>query len=159
MANLYELSEAFKELSNQDELDQTSLKDTLDSIQAEMNVKVDNIVNWRRETLGDIDVIDKEVKRLQNLKKQKQNLTDRLRDYLKEMLETQEVDSYRTATNHIYKRKNGASKNIIDEKLIPKDYWLSQAPKLNSKQLIDDLKAGKDIPGVELKVTESLVIK
>ena len=36
------------------------------------------------------------------------------------MLETQEVDSYRTATNHIYKRKNGASKNIIDEKLIPK---------------------------------------
>ncbi|QHK41161.1 siphovirus Gp157 family protein [Staphylococcus aureus] len=159
MANLYELSEAFKELSNQDELDQTLLKDTLDSIQAEMNVKVDNIVNWRRETLGDIDVIDKEIKRLQNLKKQKQNLTDRLRDYLKEMLETQEVDSYRTATNYIYKRKNGASKNIIDEKLIPNDYWLSQAPKLNSKQLIDDLKAGKDIPGVELKVTESLVIK
>lgn len=105
MANLYELSEAFKELSNQDELDQTLLKDTLDSIQAEMNVKVDNIVNWRRETLGDIDVIDKEIKRLQNLKT-KQNLTDRLRDYLKEMLETQEVDSYRTATNHIYKRKN-----------------------------------------------------
>ncbi|MEB7457772.1 siphovirus Gp157 family protein [Staphylococcus aureus] len=159
MANLYELSEAFKELSNQDELDPTLLKDTLDSIQAEMNVKVDNIVNWRRETLGDIDVIDKEIKRLQNLKKQKQNLTDRLRDYLKEMLETQEADSYRTATNHIYKRKNGASKNIIDEKLIPNDYWLSQAPKLNSKQLIDDLKAGKDIPGAELKVTESLVIK
>ncbi|HEA6725378.1 TPA: siphovirus superfamily, partial [Staphylococcus aureus] len=42
MSNLYELSEAFKELSNQDELDQTLLKDTLDSIQAEMNVKVDN---------------------------------------------------------------------------------------------------------------------
>ncbi|HEK7043998.1 TPA: siphovirus Gp157 family protein, partial [Staphylococcus aureus] len=81
MANLYELSEAFKEMSNQDELDPTLLKDTLDSIKAEMNVKVDNIVNWRRETLGDIDVIDKEIKRLQNLKKQKQNLTDRLRDY------------------------------------------------------------------------------
>ena len=106
MANLYELSEAFKEMSNQDELDPTLLKDTLDSIKAEMNVKVDNIVNWRRETLGDIDVIDKEIKRLQNLKT-KQNLTDRLRDYLKEMLETQEVDSYRTATNHIYKRKTG----------------------------------------------------
>ena len=109
MANLYELSEAFKEMSNQDELDPTLLKDTLDSIKAEMNVKVDNIVNWRRETLGDIDVIDKEIKRLQNLKT-KQNLTDRLRDYLKEMLETQEVDSYRTATNHIYKRKTGLVK-------------------------------------------------
>ena len=33
-----------------DELDPTLLKDTLDSIKAEMNVKVDNIVNWRRET-------------------------------------------------------------------------------------------------------------
>lgn len=128
MANLYELSEAFKEMSNQDELDQTLLKDTLDSIQAEMNVKVDNIVNWRRETLGDIDVIDKEIKRLQNLKKQKQNLTDRLKDYLKEMLETQEVDSYRTATNHIYKRKNGASKNIIDEKTYSKGLLAITSP-------------------------------
>ena len=61
MANLYELSEAFKEMSNQDELDPL-LKDTLDSIKAEMNVKVDNIVNWRRETLGDIDVIEKKLR-------------------------------------------------------------------------------------------------
>ncbi|HGZ8244940.1 TPA: siphovirus superfamily, partial [Staphylococcus aureus] len=44
MANLYELSEAFKGMSNQDELDPTLLKDTLDSIKAEMNVKVENIV-------------------------------------------------------------------------------------------------------------------
>ncbi|MGT0185582.1 siphovirus Gp157 family protein [Staphylococcus aureus] len=145
MANLYELSEAFKEMSNEDELDQTLLKDTSDSIQAEMNVKVDNIVNWRRETSGDIDVIDKEIKRLQNLKKQKTNLTDTIKRYLKEYLETQEVDSYRTATNHIYKRKNGASKNIIDEKLYSKGLLAITSPKLNSKQLIDDLKAGKDI--------------
>ncbi|MBA8777705.1 siphovirus superfamily, partial [Staphylococcus schleiferi subsp. coagulans] len=31
MSNLYELSEAFKELSSQEELDPTLLKDTLDS--------------------------------------------------------------------------------------------------------------------------------
>ncbi|MBT2813320.1 siphovirus Gp157 family protein [Staphylococcus coagulans] len=159
MSNLYELSEAFKELSNQEELNPTLLKDTLDSIQAEMNVKVDNIVNWRRDVLGDVEVIDKEIKRLQDLKKQKTNLCNRLKEYLKEMLDVQEVENYRTATNHIFKRKNGASKKIIDESLIPQDYWVSQAPKLNSKQLTDDLKAGKDIPGAELQVTESLVIK
>ncbi|MBO0387570.1 siphovirus Gp157 family protein [Staphylococcus simulans] len=161
MASLYNLSEGYKEVL--DKMDEgysfEDIKDTLDAIKADMDTKVDNIIGLKRSAEGDVEIIDKEIKRLQTLKKQKLNLADKLKGYLQEMLEVQELDNYRTSKNYVFKKRNAPSKSVTDEKLIPDEYWLSQAPKLNAKQLTDDLKAGKEVPGAELKVTESLVIK
>ncbi|VYT95769.1 siphovirus superfamily [Staphylococcus simulans] len=161
MASLYNLSEGYKEVL--DKMDEgysfEDIKDTLDAIKADMDTKVDNIIGLKRSAEGDVEIIDKEIKRLQTLKKQKLNLADKLKGYLQEMLEVQELDNYRTSKNYVFKKRNAPSKSVTDEKLIPDEYWLSQAPKLNAKQLTDDLKAGKEVPGAELKVTESLVIR
>ncbi|OHR53279.1 MULTISPECIES: siphovirus Gp157 family protein [unclassified Staphylococcus] len=161
MASLYNLSEGYKEVL--DKMDEgysfEDIKDTLDAIKADMDTKVDNIIGLKRSAEGDVEIIDKEIKRLQTLKKQKLNLADKLKGYLQDMLEVQELDNYRTSKNYVFKKRNAPSKSVTDEKLIPDEYWLSQAPKLNAKQLTDDLKAGKEVPGAELKVTESLVIR
>ncbi|MFR6531931.1 MAG: siphovirus Gp157 family protein [Staphylococcus simulans] len=161
MASLYNLSEDYKEVL--DKMDEgysfEDIKDTLDAIKADMDTKVDNIIGLKRSAEGDVEIIDKEIKRLQTLKKQKLNLADKLKGYLQDMLEVQELDNYRTSKNYVFKKRNAPSKSVTDEKLIPDEYWLSQAPKLNAKQLTDDLKAGKEVPGAELKVTESLVIR
>lgn len=161
MASLYNLSEGYKEVL--DKMDEgysfEDIKDTLDAIKADMDTKVDNIIGLKRSAEGDVEIINKEIKRLQTLKKQKLNLADKLKGYLQDMLEVQELTNYRTSKNYVFKKRNAPSKSVIDEKLIPKEYWLSQAPKLNAKQLTDDLKAGKEVPGAELKVTESLVIR
>ncbi|PTJ01755.1 siphovirus superfamily [Staphylococcus simulans] len=161
MASLYNLSEGYKEVL--DKMDEgysfEDIKDTLDAIKADMDTKVDNIIGLKRSAEGDVEIIEKEIKRLQTLKKQKLNLADKLKGYLQDMLEVQELTNYRTPKNYVFKKRNAPSKSITDEKLIPKEYWLSQAPKLNAKQLTDDLKAGKEVPGAELKVTESLVIR
>lgn len=161
MSNTYNLTQSYLEVLNK--LDEgysfEDLKDTLDSIEEELNIKVDNTIGLKRSVDADVETIDKEIKRLQAIKKQKANLSDRLKGYLLDMLDQRQLDKYRTSTNYIYKRSNGASKEVTDEKLIPKEYWVSQAPKLNSKQLVDDLKAGKDIPGAQLKQTVSLVVK
>lgn len=161
MASLYNLSEGYKEVL--DKMDEgysfEDIKDTLDAIKADMDTKVDNIIGLKRSAEGDVEIIDKEIKRLQTLKKQKLNLADKLKGYLQDMLEVQELDNYRTSKNYVFKKRNAPSKSVTDEKLIPDEYWLSQAPKLNAKRLTDDLKAGKEVPGAELKVTESLVIR
>lgn len=161
MASLYNLSEGYKEVL--DKMDEgysfEDIKDTLDAIKADMDTKVDNIIGLKRSAEGDVEIINKEIKRLQTLKKQKLNLADKLKGYLQEMLEVQELDNYRTSKNYVFKKRNAPSKSVTDERLIPDEYWLSQAPKLNAKQLTDDLKAGKEVPGAELKVTESLVIR
>ncbi|MFQ9546240.1 MAG: siphovirus Gp157 family protein, partial [Clostridium sp.] len=46
-----------------------------------------------------------------------------------------------------------------DEKLIPEEYWIEQAPVLDKKTLLAALKAGEEIPGVSIKQTESLRIR
>ena len=161
MSNIYQINDKFLSVLNMadEDVDPQVIQDTLDSIELELNEKVDNIVGLKRSVDSDVDAIDKELKRLQELKKSKVKFSDRLKGYLSDMLEQRQLDNYRTSKNYIYKRKNGASKDVVDESKIPKEYWVSQAPKLNSKMLTDDLKAGKEIPGAQLKQTVSLVVK
>ena len=69
MTNLYNLSTKHQQLLNM--LDEgysiEDLQDTLDSIEADMNTKVDNTVGLIRSIEADTDAIDKEIKRLQAL--------------------------------------------------------------------------------------------
>ena len=56
-------------------------------------------------------------------------------------------------------QKNPPSLNVDDEKLIPEEYWIEQAPVLDKKTLLAALKSGEEIPGVSIKQTESLRIR
>ncbi|ELJ9288500.1 siphovirus Gp157 family protein [Staphylococcus pseudintermedius] len=161
MSNIFEINEKYLEvleMANQD-VDPQIIEDTLESIESELHEKIDNTIGLKRSVDGDIDVIDKEIKRLQGLKKQKQNLSERLKQILRYTLEQRNLQGYRTPTNHIYKRQNAPSVYVTNEKLISREYWVSQAPKLNKKQIKEDIKAGIEVAGAELQVTESLVIK
>lgn len=135
------------------------IQDTLDSIEADINTKVDNTVWIIKAVDGDVETIDKEIKRLQGLKKSRANLKDKLKDNLQLMLENRDLKNYRTSINYIYRKSNAPSVYVTDESKLDKSYYVSLAPRLNKKQLSDDLKAGIEIPGVELRRTESLVVK
>ena len=39
---------------------------------------------------------------------------------------------------------------VVEEELIPKDYWVPQPPRLDRQSLLADLKRGGPIPGTEL---------
>lgn len=161
MANLYNLSTQHRQLLNM--LDEgysiEDLQDTLDSIEADMNTKVDNTVGLIRSIEADTDAIDKEIKRLQALKKQKNNFIDRLKQHLQDALEVQQRDNYRTPTNYIYKRNNQPSVNITNEALIDKAYCIPQPDKYDKKTMKEDILAGADVEGAELVSSTSLVVK
>ncbi|MDO0983691.1 siphovirus Gp157 family protein [Staphylococcus hominis] len=161
MANLYNLSTKHRQLLNM--LDEgysiEDLQDTLDSIEVDMNTKVDNTVGLIRSIEADTDAIDKEIKRLQALKKQKNNFIGRLKQHLQDALEVQQKDNYRTATNYIYKRNNQPSVNITNEALIDKAYRIPQPDKYDKKAMKEDILAGADVEGAELVNSTSLVVK
>lgn len=161
MSNLFELLTGYKQLYNK--LDEgysiEDLQDTLDSIEADMNTKVDNTVGLIRSVEADTDAIDKEIKRLQALKKQKNNFIGRLKQHLQDALEVQQKDNYRTATNYIYKRNNQPSVNITNEALIDKAYRIPQPDKYDKKAMKEDILAGADVEGAELVSSTSLVVK
>lgn len=148
------------ELQNElDNIDPEVLQDTLDAIQTSMDEKIDNTIGLIRSVEGDIDTVDKEIKRLQAVKKQKQTLTQELKDYMQNALDYQQLQNYRTQTNYIYKRRNAPSVFITNKKLIDKSYFVEQEPKLDKKALKEDIQNGADVHGAELRDSESLVIK
>ena len=77
MSNTYNLTQAYLEVLNK--LDEgysfEDLKDTLDSIEEELNIKVDNTIGLKRSLDADVETIDKEIKRLQAIKTKQTYLT------------------------------------------------------------------------------------
>ena len=57
-------------------------------------------------------------------------------------------------------RQNRPSLTIVDEAVIPEDYWLPQPPKLSRTRLRDDLERGLTVPGAVLgNASRSLTVR
>ncbi|UXU51842.1 siphovirus Gp157 family protein [Staphylococcus arlettae] len=161
MTTLFNLTDNYKQVYDliAEQGDEQALNDTLASINDALEDKADGYVAVIKTLEGDNKAIDDEIERLQQRKTTNKNGVDRLKESLKEAMETTGKTKFKTALNSYTIASNAPSKDITDLKLIPDEYWVSQAPKINSKLLLDDLKAGKEIPGAELKRTQSLRVR
>ena len=56
-------------------------------------------------------------------------------------------------------QNNPPTVEVSDEKLIPKEFFVEQSPKLDRKALLAALKDGKEIEGAIIKQTKSLRIR
>ena len=63
---------------------------------------------------------------------------------------------FKTALNSYSIANNPPSIEVTNESLIPKSYWIEQAPKLNKKEMLVDIKNGIEIKGAEVIQTRSL---
>jgi len=161
MSNIFELTDNYKQVYDliSEQGDEQALIDTLASINDALEDKADGYASVIKSLQADNSAIDEEIKRLKQRKTSNENGVKRLKDNLKESMELTGKEKFKTAFNSFSISKNAPSKEVLNEKLIPKDYWISQAPKINSKLLLDDLKAGKEVPGAEIKQTRSLRVR
>lgn len=163
MSNIYELTGDYLAVLNMitqedGELDQSYI-DTLESIDEALDVKADNYVGVIKSLTSDSEAIDNEIKRLRQRKTSYEKHIKAMKESLQNMMEETGKTKFKTALNSYNIQNNPPSLNVLDEKLIPKDYWISQAPKLNKKDALAELKEGKEIPGVEVKQTRSLRVR
>lgn len=158
--NLFELNEKYRELEQRDDLDETTLKDTLDSINDSREVKLDNIANWIENNQADIDFLDKKIKQLQADKKSLVNRTKSLMDYMTTAIDDSGLKELKTE-NHILKPRNyRASVYINDEKDIPSEFVKFKAVEtIDKKAIYELLKNGETVRGAELKPNRKTVIK
>ncbi len=161
MSTLFNLKDDYKQVYDliAEQGDEQVLNDTLASINDALEDKADGYVAVIKSLDSDNTAIDEEIKRLQQRKTTNKNGIDRLKETLKETMESTGKTKFKTALNSYNIQNNPPSLNVLDEKLIPKDYWISQAPKLNKKDALAELKEGKEIPGVEVKQTRSLRVR
>ena len=157
--NLYELSSDLIALNDIESVE--DLEVIREIIKQELQNKSTGIVAVVRNLESNIAAIDTEIKRLQELKRLKQNNITRLKEYTKECMNIQGIKKLETSLGNISIRKTPASVKILDETKIPLEYLnVKQVTSIDKKTLLDDLKDGLILEGIaELSQGTSLTIK
>ena len=156
--NLYELSADLMSLNDIEDVEDVEV--IREIIEQQIQAKSTGIIAVVRNLESNIEAIDIEIKRLQELKRKKQNNISRLKEYTKECMEIRGVKKLETSLGNISIRKTPPSVNVLDENLIPLEYIeTKQVMSIDKKLILGDLKDGLVIPGVEIKQGTSLTIK
>jgi hypothetical protein len=157
---LYELSNAYKQVMDLLEEGETeSLRDTLESIQEPLEDKAENIAKLVQSSLAECEVIKLEEKRLADRRRALETKVTGLKQYLFEQLEYAGLSKVKRPTITVSIQNNPPSCEIADESLIPSDYLIPQAPKVDKKSIMAYLKEGNLLPGVTLKQGRGLRIR
>lgn len=164
MLKLYEIAgeyQALCQIAEDADVDEKVFKDTLESIECELEVKADAYAMIVTNLSGDVEKIDKEIERLTYMKKVLKNRTDYLKRNLENAMILMNKKKFKTDIHSYSISKNAPSLNILDEAKIPETYWVTQEPKLDRKALLADVKVNPELfEGiVETKQTESLRIR
>lgn len=161
MAKLYEIVGAFKELlemASEENMDQKLISDTLEGVELEFEEKADGYAKVVKMLEGDVEAIDKEIKRLTEKKNTIKNNISGIKKNLENAMITTGKTKFKTLLFGYNIQKNPVSVSIDDENQIPKDFWIEQEPKLDKKSLAAYLKEN-EVSWAHLTQTESLRIR
>ena len=156
---LYEISQEFNELQNM-ELPADVITDTLQGIEMELKDKAQNISHLVQSWNDDIESLNKEVKRLNDMKRVRANKIKALKDYLSHNMERMEIDKIECPLFSITLKKSGVESVVIDdESEIDSNYIVTKtAP--NKTAIKQAIKAGEVVKGAHLEACKrGLVIK
>lgn len=153
--NLYELSASLNTIyqlieENDGELTEP-LETMLDATEADFHKKLENIGKLMLNLDAEIAGFKNEEKRLAISRQVKENLKEKLKAYVKEAMEETKNTKVKLDTFTFCIQKNPPSLNIVAREKIPGEYFIELEPKLDSQNLLSDLKAGVSIPGAELE--------
>lgn len=154
--NLFEINDAIKKVKkmadDHPDMDADALTDTLDSLQATREQKLDGIAGWIEDNKSDEDWLSGKIKELTQAKKHLQSQSDSLMKYMTDVIDKAGYKAMKTE-HHILKPRNyRASVVVSDSMKIPKSYILTKTEeRIDKKQLYKDLKAGTEVPGAHLE--------
>ncbi|MCI3860179.1 siphovirus Gp157 family protein [Lactococcus garvieae] len=159
--SLYDLTTDWQKVYDMEDLDAETWADTLESIEGEIKDKAVNIGYVVKNLEADEAALAAEIKRLQDKKKAVIKKKQGLKDYLQSSMYAVGLRKIQSAPFNIRIQKNTKSLTFDNEEQFMKNefydnYFIPQPPRLDKKQMLEDLKNGAVIEGVELRQSESL---
>ena len=159
---LYNLTDNYQQLldyiDSAEELDESLLVDTLESIDEAFEDKIISIAYVIKNNDADIDTISNEIRRLQKLKQTKINANGRLKDYAKDNMLQLDKTKIKGDLFNVSVRNNAESVEILNESALPEDaFKVTRTP--DKTAIKEALKNGHDVDGATLKRTQSLQIR
>jgi len=161
--NLFQITNEMQSIMNELIENGGELTPELESMlmitESQLKEKAVNYAMVIRSMDYETNVIDEEIKRLQALKKTRQNAIERLKSALTNAMQQCDMDAIETPTNKISFRKS-QSLEILDETLVPKQYKTQViTTKIDKNAIKQDIKNGITVHGVELLTNKNLQIK
>lgn len=161
MATLYELTEEYRQLLDMmedDSVDPEVLKDTLEGVDGELEIKAENCAKVMAELCGKVDLIDREIERLKGKKDVLNNNIKRIKQQIEKSMIDTGKRKFKTDLFSFGIQKNPPAVVIDQEDQIPEEYWIAQEPKLNRTAIKQWLKEN-EAEWAHLAQTESLRIR
>ena len=161
MAKLHEITGEYLELlemASDTTLDQQMISNTLEGVAFEFEEKADEYAKVVKALEGDVDSLDKEIKRLTERKNTIKNNITGIKKHLENAMLATGKTKFKTLLFNFGIQKNPASVIIDDETKIPQEYLVPQEPKVD-KTSIKEFLEENEVPWAHLVQTESLRIR
>lgn len=157
--NLYEMTQAAKELYEMlqsEEIDEQTLRDTLESIEADK--KLESYVYVLKSLAAEVVMFEEEKKRITNKISVLNNRMDRMKNAIIEFMQSAGMTKATAGTFDLSLRYFD-SVNIIDEKLIAYEYLVAQAPKIDKAAIKKAIGEGQTVMGAEIVSRPSIIAR
>jgi len=127
--------------------------------QSQLATKAQGYVYVIKQNEGNVNIIEEEIKRLQELKRRFKNANDRLGSAVLNALELYELDKIEMPTMTIGTRKSSRL-DITDEAKIPHKFIkIKQETMIDKNAIKEALKNGEKVKGVQINEVKHLSIK
>lgn len=157
--NLFKLSQNYMQVIHMvEELDEETLKDTLDSINESIELKVENTAYVIKTLEANAKAYKDEMDRMAKSKKTIDNNIKNLKLYIQQSMEQTGRNKIEGKLIKVSIQNNRPSVYVTQEESL-KEYMVEQPKKLDRRALLDDLKQGVVVAGAELQQTRSVRIK
>lgn len=160
---MYELAQEYRELiplaeNADDEAELQMFFDTLEGLQGEIGIKLENCAAVIAEIGAQADGIRSEEKRLASRRKAIENSIDRLKRYMQDGMDAAQMVKHKGQLFTISIQNNPPSVVVDDEAAVPKGFQRIKV-EVDKTAVKDALKSGTEVPGVHLEHTRSLRIR
>lgn len=152
MNSLYDIKNKFVELALRDDLTEEETQELATILSNELTNKSMNIIGFVKNVEGNLDMLDAEIKRLQELKKATNNKLDKFKQYVENNMLELGIEEMTTPIGKLSFRKSPASVEIIDESLVPEEYIkIKTETSVDKKAILDAFKeTGEIINGTRI---------
>ena len=165
MSTLYELTEDYMtllEYAEDPEIDEETLKDTMEAVEGEIEVKAENYAKVIKQLEADTVSLKAEIDRLSARKKTLDNSITRIKKSLEEAMIATGKTKFKTELFSFGIQKNPASLKLADDidfESIPMEFVIFPEPTIDKKAVTASIKAGAEYDWAHLEQSEGLRIR
>lgn len=156
---LYDLTTNYRQVLELIEEGDERYLDTLESLDEAIEDKTENYGKVIKSVEAGMAGLKAEEKRLADRRKFMENSVKRMKENVEQSMIATGKKKIKGELFTFSIQKNPASVEVLDDSRIPKGFFVQPEPVLNKRELLEELKLGHEIDGVQLKQTESLRIR